>query len=232
MQGKPRPRVQQAQNFTNHIEGVAGVPPPVSRIGAVVRSATDNCLAVFFREALPQNGGAPGVHFGSDDDDAMEIFLAKGLAEGAHFVRGVYDGRRENVDGAVRNTLMKQKQPVVKFLAGIGDGQFFEGGAGLDGIREPDLRSVALVVKPAGFERAGRHAAAENGDSGGFLRGIFLVEPAAEVEEGEQKQKEKRTGNGKNEARLASRGVGKDGSQNHLDREIIRSKVKFRVDSR
>jgi len=41
------------------------------------------------------------------------------------------------------------------------------------------------------------------------LRGIFLVEPAAEVEEGEQKQKEKRTGNGKNEARLASRVLGR-----------------------
>src|SRR5437899_9318449 len=130
LQGKPRPRIQQAQNFTHHIERVAGVPPPVSGIGAVVRGATDNCFAVFFRKTLPQDGGAPSVHFGGDDDDAVEIFLAKGLAEGSHFVRGVYDGRREDVNGAVRNTLMKQKQPVVKFLASIGDGQFFEGRAG------------------------------------------------------------------------------------------------------
>jgi len=155
----------------------------------------------------------------------MEIFLVKGLTEGAHFVCGVYDGRGENVDGAVGNSLMQQKQAVVKFLASVGDGEFLERGAGLDGIGEPDLRSVALVVEACGFEGAGGHASAEYGDGGGFLRGIFLVEPAAEVQEDEQEEKKKRAGDGENEAGLAGFDVGKNGRADHLDREIIRSKV-------
>ena len=156
----------------------------------------------------------------------MKVFLAKSLAESAHFVGGVYDRRRENMDGAVRNALMEQQQAVVEFFAGVGDGKFFQRGAGFHGIGEPNLRRVALVVKTRGFERAGGHAAAEDGDGGGFLRGIFLVEPAAEVEEGEQEQKEKRADDRKPEARLAGFGVGKDGRGEHLDGKIIRSKVK------
>src|SRR5579863_9675395 len=156
----------------------------------------------------------------------MQIFLAKRLAEGAHFIGGVYDGRGKNVDGAVRNALMEQQQAVVKFFAGVRDGKLFQRGAGFDGIREPDLRRVALVVEARGFERAGRHAATEDSDGGGFLRRILLVEPPAEVEEGEQKEKEKRADNRKPETGLAGLGIGQNGGEDHSDREIIRSKVK------
>jgi len=155
----------------------------------------------------------------------VETFLVEGLTEGAHFVGGIDDGWRKNVDGAVWNSLMEEKQAIVEFFAGVGDGEFFKGGAGFDGIGEPDLRSVALVVEARGFEGAGRHAAAEDGDGGGFLRGIFLVEPAAEVEKGEKEEKKSRADNRKPETRLAGLGVRKNGRKEHLDREIIRSKV-------
>ena len=155
-------------------------------IVAVAGSAADNCLAIFRGEAFPEDGRPPGVNFRGNEDDAVQIFPAKSLPEGAHFVGGIYDGWRKNVNGTIRNTLMKQKHTVVEFLAGIGNGKLFERGAGFDGIGEPDLRGVALIVEPRGFERARRHAAAENGDRGRFLRGIFPVEPAAQVEEGEQ----------------------------------------------
>jgi len=191
----------------------------------VVRRAADDGLAVLRGEALPKNARAPGVNLGRDYNDAMEIFLVKGLTKGAHFVGGVYDGRCEDVDGAVGNSLMQQEHAVVKFFTGVRDGEFFEGGAGFDGIGEPDLRGVALVVKAGRFEGAGGHAAAEDGDGGSFLRGIFAVEPAAKVQEGEQEEKKKRADEGENEAGLAGFGVGKDGRADHLDREIIRSKV-------
>jgi len=70
--------------------------------------AADDCLAVFGRETLPKYGGSPGVNLGSNENDAMQIFLAKSLPEGAHFIRGVYDGGRKNMDGAIGNALMKQ----------------------------------------------------------------------------------------------------------------------------
>ena len=194
-------------------------------IVAVTGSAADNCLAIFRGEAFPEDGRPPGVNFRGNEDDAVQIFLAKSLPEGAHFVGGIYDGWRKNVNGAIRNTLMKQKHTVVEFLAGIGNGKLFERGAGFDGIGEPDLRGVPLVKKARGFERARRHAAAENGDRGRFLRGIFPVEPAAQVEEGEQQEKEKRAQNQKPGARLAGPSVRKDGREEHLDREIIRSNV-------
>lgn len=195
----------------------------------VIRSAANDGLAVLSREAFPKHAGAPGVNFGSNENDAVEILLVKGLAEGTHFVRGVYDGRRKDVDGAVGNSLMQQKQAVVEFLAGVRNGEFFERGAGFDGIREPDLRRVALVVKARGFERAGGHAAAEDGDGGGFLRRIFPVEPAAKVQEGKQEEKKKQAGNRKPEGALSNSGIGEDGRANHLDREIIRSKVEVRA---
>ena len=191
----------------------------------VIGSAAEDGLAVLRGETFPKNARAPGVNLGSDENDAMEIFLVKGLAERAHFIRGVYDGRREDVDGAVGNSLMQQEQAVVKFFTGVRDGEFLERGAGFDRIGEPDLRSVALVVKAGGFEGAGWHAAAEDGDGGGFLRRIFLVEPAAEVQEGEQEEKKKRGDNWENDAGLAGFGVGKDGRADHLDGKIIRSKV-------
>ena len=181
---------------------------------------------------LPKDGCAAGVNLRSYENDAMEIFLAQGLPESAHFVGGVYDRGRKNVDGAIRNALMKEEETVIKFLAGVGDGIFFERGAGFDGIGEPNLRGVAKIVEPSGFEGARRHAAAENGNGGGLLRRIFVVEPAAKVQEREQEEKEKRADNGKPETRLAGAGVGENGRKDHWDREIIRSKVTACASSR
>src|SRR5258707_1204618 len=76
LQGKTRPGVQQAQNFAHHFESVAGASPPVSGIVRVSRGAADRCLAVFRGEALPQGSGTTRVNFGSDDDDAVQIFFA------------------------------------------------------------------------------------------------------------------------------------------------------------
>ena len=121
---------------------------------------------------------------------------------------------------------MQQEQAVVEFLARVGDGKLLERSAGFDGIGEPDLRGVALVVKARGFEGAGGHAAAEDGDGGGFLGRILLVEPAAQIQEGEQEEKKKRADDRKNEAGFAGLGVGKDSRADHLNREIIRGKVR------
>jgi len=127
----------------------------------------------------------------------MEIFLVKGLAEGAHFIRGIYDGRREDMDGAVGNSLMQQEQAVVKFLAGIRKRIIFRAWRQVRRNRRARFGRIALVVKAGGFEGAGGHAAAEDGDGGGFLRRIFVVEPAAQIQEGEHEEKKKRADDSK-----------------------------------
>ena len=107
---------------------------------------------------------------------------------------------------------MLQEQAVIGFLARIRNPILLQGGLGFNGIGKPDLRSVTLIVKFCGFQRAVWHLAAKHRDGRGSLQGIFLIEPATQVSKNNRSQKQAYANNREPnfETSLSSSGGGQD----------------------
>ena len=146
----------------------------------------DNGQAVLGREESPKGGSPPSVYFGGDEDDAALGFFAQGDCERAHLIGCVHNWRVEDVDGVIRNSLVEKDQAIVGFFSSVGNGIPLQCGSWFDGVGKPDLWGVTLIVKPGGFQSSIGHPAAEHGEGSGFLQGILAVQPAAEIQKGQQ----------------------------------------------
>src|SRR5258708_17692099 len=118
MKGQARPGVQKPQEFTYHVEGIAGGAPPAPGIEGIGGSGTHDGAGMTRNELAPKQANAACMNFCRDKDYGRILSGFERGCDAFNFVSGIYDGSSEDVNRVRGHAFVNQNKLVVIVLAG------------------------------------------------------------------------------------------------------------------
>ena len=177
-----RPNIGEAENFADDLKRVISLAPPVLGIERIIAVVANDKLGICADHFFPDGVHAPRVHFGSDNDNAVDAGVARSLRNHAHLVLRVGDFRLQYTRLFNGNMEMQKDALVVKSFAQIINADFMQLFGYVVRMRDPNLLRVSRAINIRGFACAAGYSSAEHNGHRRRLKWIFNDQPGSDVQ--------------------------------------------------
>src|SRR5690349_598448 len=110
------PSVHYSEDFPDNIQSVTCTTPPVPRVKGIFGGRSHDGAALSGSKLPPEQPHTPCVRLAGDQNDGATLFLLESLANHAHFVSGVHNGRLQDVNCGGRDSFVNQDARAVNLL--------------------------------------------------------------------------------------------------------------------